>query len=90
MSQKDRITPDGMSKEHTLKRDVSKLRFGTLSWHLPYAKALLEHDPVKLDVLIKESEKAILERFLEDCTLEIDEILDLQDAVEVFAQLRQI
>jgi hypothetical protein len=73
-----------------MKAEKSKPMFIIRNWHRPYAQALLEADPVKLALLVREAEIAILCRFLEPSarSIQADEILDLQNAVEVLSKLR--
>jgi hypothetical protein len=99
MSQRGRFAPLNESSklygsspsEEPNKRDESKAMFDIRSWHRPYAKALLETDPAKLEALIREAEIAILGRFLEPsaCSIQMDESLDLQNAVEALSQLKK-
>ena len=66
--------------------------FHIQTWHKLYAGALLETDLDKLFVLIGQTEMAILGRYIKliAAKSESDEILDLQNAITVLLELREV
>lgn len=61
-------------------------------WHRPYAEALMEADPAKLDQIIALAERAIFTRYLELCVSpgSRDPYHDLRQAVNELSELREI
>jgi hypothetical protein len=61
------------------------------SWHLPYAKALIEKDQIHLPTAIALAERAILNRYLElhEIAEPLDERIDLWQAVEALLELKK-
>ena len=64
--------------------------FTSEKWHKPYAEALMEPNPVRLEAIIIEAESAISNRYLELCIspAPIECRRDLQNALSVLTKLR--
>jgi hypothetical protein len=69
-----------------------KPMFAIQIWHGLYAGALMETDAVCLSQFLVSAEEAILDRYIELIADETqaDEIVDLQNAIAVLSQLREV
>jgi hypothetical protein len=76
----------------SVREPLPKNFFVSENWHRPYADALMETNPARLAPLIKEAEHAIFDRYLELCVSPgpIEHSLDLQNAVHVLIQLKNV
>jgi hypothetical protein len=63
--------------------------FAQQTWHRPYAEALIETDPGRKRAAISTAKRAILNRYLELCTVKHkgDEMRDLGKAVDALKEL---
>jgi hypothetical protein len=61
-------------------------------WHRPYAEALIEADPTKLQQIITLAERAIFTRYLELCVSPGSQVQynDLRQAINELSELREI
>jgi hypothetical protein len=92
-----RLHPGGIEPELTVLRsenlpvDDHSAGFAAQVWHRPYAEALIETDPARLQALIAEAERAISTRYLQlsGSSVPWDEGLDLLDAIHALSQLKK-
>jgi hypothetical protein len=94
MQQQTEINDEERQIELDISLSIDELKsedfFTSEKWHKPYAEALMETDPVRLEALIIEAEDAISNRYLELCIspAPIGCRRDLQNAISVLMELR--